>query len=144
MKDKWIKRWQVPGSNGNVWTVAIDKDGNYGCSCPAWKFRRLECRHIQHVKTCGPKPGTTTEIKKPDMRPYNIEHPEYDEKQNLIKYPLVRLGGVDLSLEVEIDVMMMQHGYSTAEVKERRHLPNSWTRRAIYHHYKQTKEDPID
>jgi len=30
MKDKWIKRWDVPGSNGKTWRVAVDKDGNFG------------------------------------------------------------------------------------------------------------------
>ena len=50
MKDKWIKRWDVPGSNGKAWRVAVDKDGNYGCSCPRWKFKREECHHILLVK----------------------------------------------------------------------------------------------
>ena len=52
-KDKWIRRWKVPGSNGNTWTVAQDKDGNYGCSCPRWtrgKYKREDCHHILAVK----------------------------------------------------------------------------------------------
>lgn len=49
--DRWVKRWEVPSSSGNgTYTVAVDKDDNYGCSCPAWKFRRQECHHIKQVK----------------------------------------------------------------------------------------------
>ena len=51
-RDKWVKRWQVPSSSeaGRYWTVAIDRDGNWGCSCPVWKFRRQECHHIRTVQ----------------------------------------------------------------------------------------------
>lgn len=48
---KWIKKWKVNSSSSDrIYTVAIDKNGNYGCSCPAWKFRRQECKHIKSVK----------------------------------------------------------------------------------------------
>lgn len=53
-KDRWVKRWQVPKSSGEgTWTVAIDREGNYGCSCPIWKFKRQECHHIKLVKMGG-------------------------------------------------------------------------------------------
>jgi hypothetical protein len=49
--DKWIRRWVVPASKADkFWTVAVDADGNYGCSCPVWKFRRIECKHIREIK----------------------------------------------------------------------------------------------
>ena len=49
--DKWIKRFKVQSSSGNGdYIVAIDKEGNYGCSCPVWKFRRQECHHIKQIK----------------------------------------------------------------------------------------------
>jgi len=51
--NKWVKKWKVPGSNSNIWTVAQDKDGNYGCSCPLWKFKRQECHHILQIKETG-------------------------------------------------------------------------------------------
>lgn len=54
---KWINRWNIPSSTSDgTWTVAMDRDGNYGCSCPVWKFRREECHHIRQVK------GMTDEI----------------------------------------------------------------------------------
>lgn len=53
-KDRWVKRWEVPKSSGDGnWIVAIDKDGNYGCSCPVWKFKRQECHHILEIKQNG-------------------------------------------------------------------------------------------
>ena len=52
--DKWIKRWKVPSdSSDSIYTVAVDYDGNFGCSCPQWKFRRRtggDCKHIIRIK----------------------------------------------------------------------------------------------
>ena len=45
----WVEKWEVDGSNGKTWVVAKDTDGNYGCSCPVWKFKREECKHIRKV-----------------------------------------------------------------------------------------------
>lgn len=48
---KWIERWEVPSSNGDkTYTVARDEEGNFGCDCPAYKFRRQVCRHIQEIR----------------------------------------------------------------------------------------------
>ena len=46
---KWVKKWDVDGSNGNVYVVSIDDEGNYGCSCPVWKFKRKTCKHITYI-----------------------------------------------------------------------------------------------
>lgn len=68
---KWIKRWYILSSNGiDYYTVAQAEDGSWGCSCPAWKFRRLECKHIKAVKVnpdayLDQKPALTTENKYP-------------------------------------------------------------------------------
>jgi len=52
MADKWIQRWEVTSHSNpdKTYVVAIDGDGGWGCSCPVWKFRRLECKHIRQVK----------------------------------------------------------------------------------------------
>ena len=46
----WIQKWEVDGSNGKVWIVALSDKGTFGCSCPSWKFRRVECHHIKYIK----------------------------------------------------------------------------------------------
>lgn len=50
--DRWVERWNVVStSSGNTYTVAKDRDGNFGCSCPRWKFKREECKHIAQIKS---------------------------------------------------------------------------------------------
>jgi hypothetical protein len=53
---KWVNRWNILGSTGNHHIVAQATDGTYGCSCPVWKFKRQECKHIRYVKNnlCTP------------------------------------------------------------------------------------------
>jgi hypothetical protein len=48
-KDNWVHRWFVNTHAGKQYTVAMREDGSFGCSCPAWKFRREECKHIQKI-----------------------------------------------------------------------------------------------
>lgn len=48
---KWVKRWEIESWAGkDPYVVSISVDGQWGCSCPQWKFRRKECKHIQEVK----------------------------------------------------------------------------------------------
>lgn len=131
--DKWVKRWKVDGSNGNVWTVAIDKDGNYGCSCPQWKFYRKSCKHIQSIKA-NPNLASDTKhiISRPELIPANILRPTFDRMKNTIFYPLVPLGAAGVWMEVTICWFLLEHGFSWCEVREHRHLPASWTRAAVY------------
>jgi len=132
---KWIKKWKVEGSRGDIYTVAVDTEGNYGCSCPQWKFRRQECKHIKYIKQTKPEPEILIKPKKPTLVPAKIDHPVYDERNNVIMYPLVRIEPFDVKLEVEIDVFLMEHGYSWQEVREKRNLPRSWTKKAVYAYY---------
>lgn len=136
---KWVKKWRVEGSNGNIYTVALSETGEYGCSCPAWKFRRIHCKHIQYIEKHQPEAGwiEPIKVKKPPYRFYNIPHPYYDKKEGIIKLPLVPLDPSGLNLEVEICVCLMENGYSWGDVKDFRHIPNQWTRKAVYSHYNQ-------
>ncbi len=126
---KWIKKWKVQSSSGDGnYIVAIDENSNYGCSCPVWKFRRQECHHIVKIKQSGSK-----EIKvldKPEAILANVTKPIF--KDGKILYPLVPLYPSDIHMEVTIDVFLIKYGYSFTEVKEKRHLPNSWTKKAVF------------
>ena len=86
--DRWIQRWNVPGSNGHTWIVAKDREGNYGCSCPVWKFKRIECHHILAIKN---NPQSAGQIKYRDAQPGNVG--EVTIKKDVVLYPLVPLGG---------------------------------------------------
>lgn len=48
----WINRWKIESDNtiGKYYTVAENDEGEFGCDCPIWKYRRIECHHIREVK----------------------------------------------------------------------------------------------
>lgn len=49
---KWVRKYKVQG-DGSVYTISIDENGNFGCSCPGWRFKkepRPPCKHIQHFE----------------------------------------------------------------------------------------------
>lgn len=51
MSYKWVKKWAVPSDTSmEIYTVSISVDEVWGCSCPHWKFRKMECDHIRKVK----------------------------------------------------------------------------------------------
>ena len=45
----WIEKYKIKGEHG-IYVVSLKDDGTWGCSCPQWKFRRIECHHIDIVK----------------------------------------------------------------------------------------------
>lgn len=127
-RDRWVRRWKVPGSNGNEWTVAVDEAGNYGCSCPRWKFKREECHHIMQVKA-----GAVTEAEISSRPKYvlaMVETPILKDGELFI--PLVAIGDTDM--EATICYTMLENGYSMGEIKEMRHIPRNWTAKAITAH----------
>lgn len=50
-KGRWVEYYSCPsGSNPDLtYVVAKDRAGEWGCSCPRWKFHRENCKHIQRV-----------------------------------------------------------------------------------------------
>lgn len=56
VKNVWVKKWTVTSFTDSSisYTVSQAKDGHYGCSCPAWRFKkadlttglRPDCKHI--------------------------------------------------------------------------------------------------
>ena len=49
---KWIERIPVDSFTSDVtYIVGISDKGEYGCSCPVWKFRQQECKHVILVKS---------------------------------------------------------------------------------------------
>lgn len=62
---KWVDRWPVEGSTGNIYTVAKDDRGQYACSCLGWTrhIPRKDCRHIRYIREQQPEPGWIEPIK---------------------------------------------------------------------------------
>ena len=54
----WISKMTVRGSRGDLYTVSVAESGAWGCSCPAWRFKkkdhatgeRPDCKHIIATK----------------------------------------------------------------------------------------------
>jgi hypothetical protein len=48
----WIRKWEVESAtdSSRSYTVSQSDTGEFGCSCPAWIYRRDECSHIRRVK----------------------------------------------------------------------------------------------
>lgn len=48
----WVEFWEVPSqsSAGTAYIVARRVLGQFGCSCPQWKFKHKPCKHIDIVK----------------------------------------------------------------------------------------------
>ena len=46
----WVEKYKIRGEHG-VYTVSIDDKGMWGCSCPVWKFKRRQCKHIDALET---------------------------------------------------------------------------------------------
>lgn len=130
--DKWVKRWQVPKSSGDGhWVVAIDRDGNYGCSCPVWKFKRQECHHIKLVKQGD---GNIIEpAKRPEYVLAKVNKPIFDKKSNRLLCPLVGIPDA-MMMEATICFYLLKYGYSMGEIRELRHIPREWSARAIMAH----------
>jgi hypothetical protein len=54
--DRYQARYSVPRSSGDkTWTVSQTRAGEWQCSCPVWRFKRQECKHIVAVQD---DPGT--------------------------------------------------------------------------------------
>lgn len=51
VKGRWkgAERFEVGSNTLDDWYVVSHLGDEWGCSCPAWKFRREECKHILRV-----------------------------------------------------------------------------------------------
>lgn len=140
--DKWVKRWKVPSTTNpdQIHIVALDKDGNYGCSCPVWKFHRKECHHIIQVKS---NPDANTEIVVVPQRPKyvlaRVLKPEYDKETHSLLIPLIGIPDAQM-MEATICYYLLKYGYSLSEIRDMRRIPPSWTKEAIINHVKTNGE----
>lgn len=121
---KWIRKWQIDGSKGKTWTVSEDADGNYGCSCPVWKFKRIQCHHIEAVRKGASKlrfamVGKAVIVDSGSCR--------YDPDNNALYLPNYMSHYRDTSELARIAKMMLEHGFTMEEFRNRYDLSDDWT-----------------
>lgn len=134
---RYTKQWQVPSSIGTgIWTVSLDKNGGYSCSCPRWKFKRENCKHIQDVRGGG---YDSRVVNKPGIVLAMIEKPVFKQGKNELWIPLKSLPDT-IGMEATICFYMMRYGYNISEVREIRKIPASWTADAIKDHIRRHGE----
>jgi len=128
-KMKWIRKWDIESESSNKkYVVSLSDEDTWGCSCPAWKFRRQECKHIVRVKLNPERyEETKDQLPKPEYVLARVEKPKYDEKNNRLLIPLIRIEPYDVKMEAIICYIMAKHGYKWKEIIEIRNLSNAWT-----------------
>ena len=128
----WIKKWKVKSENSNrVYVVSLSDKGKWGCSCPAWIFNRIECKHIIRVKLNPDRYEVENPVKKPEYTLANVEKPTYREKENKLLIPLIRIEPYDYKMEALICYTMAKYGYLWKEIKEIRNLNPFWTLKKV-------------
>lgn len=109
MADKWKVRWKVPSESDpdKVYTVARDAEGQYGCSCPVWKFRRRECKHIQAVKDGEHNPVGEPQRGEPEIVFANVREVTPETRDGAVRLltPLVPLDHVHFQATVVYDLL---------------------------------------
>jgi hypothetical protein len=131
MPDKWIKRWKVPShSSDKVYTVAQDATGEYGCSCPVWKFKRQECKHIKEVKDGAYASIDAPPAKEPEIVLANVrEVCEADDGDGRLLVPLMPLD--DTHFQATLIYDLLRHGVNWGTCKERYGLAKRNSKKAI-------------
>lgn len=124
----WVKKWKVKSENSNrVYVVSLSDKDEWGCTCPAWIFNRIECKHIIRVKLNPDRYKVEKPVEKPEYILANVDKPIYKEKENKLLIPLIRIEPYDYKMEALICYNMAKYGYLWKEIKEIRNLNPIWT-----------------
>lgn len=114
-----------------MWVVSQAADGEWGCSCPVWKYRRKACKHIEEVRATA---NLRTEKRRAEYRLAMIRKPVYLEEDNVLLIPLVRLPDT-VMMEATIIYNMLLHGFSWSEIRSiRHHVPRQWSAQRVIDH----------
>jgi len=124
----WVKKWHIKSESSNKeYVVSLSDENIWGCSCPAWKFRRQECKHIIMVKLNPGRYDLEKPVEKPEYILAKVEKPTYKEKENKLLIPLIRIEPYDYKMEALICYTMAKYGYLWKEIKEIRNLSDICT-----------------
>jgi hypothetical protein len=119
---KWLQSFEVPSTSGRgTYIVSLDTIGNWGCSCPQWKFRRVACKHVLSVQAQVAETRPHLERVIPTCRAANVLELT-KERDDLLLIPLLPLNDDHFLATVVVDLLM--HGIPFFEIRQRYHLPS--------------------
>ncbi len=74
----YSQKWDIRSESDPsiFYRVSRRSSGEYECSCPVWKFKRQECKHIRKIK----EGGSSCKADSGEVRKEMKEHPWADKK----------------------------------------------------------------
>lgn len=123
MSKEYVSKWSVPRSDGlGFWTVSLDDNGEFSCSCPVWKFKREECHHIEDIRgECAAANLSTHGNRPPAVYVlYGGRTIAYEPEANRLLIPLIPFGARGEEMEAQIIVALLLHGWTMRDIRSRR------------------------
>jgi superfamily II DNA or RNA helicase len=76
-----LRSWRVPSESrpGVEYTVTLNDDGTWSCTCPHYMYRHMECKHILKVKG-GLSAPKASYVVHPMVREGAVEDREYQRR----------------------------------------------------------------
>ena len=127
----YVESWSNPNKKYKVCQLS---DGSFSCSCPAWVYRRQECKHIQQVKHQLAMGNDFGSIAYKDiwiLQPYNSENvklirQKIDREKRECKYyvgvPLIPVAPPNFKLMNKLYAQLRKLGVPKKVIKEYWHL----------------------
>ena len=124
---KWIAKWVIKGLKGETFIVRRNPEGQFSCTCPIWRYRRHECKHIQEIKSQLEYRRDFRNLQrntpKPDCVVADVEKPTFVRETNQLLLPVKKAGDVgELHMEATICHTMLKFGFTMEEVREIRNM----------------------
>lgn len=115
---KWVKKWDVGSHStpGEFYVVSLAEDGSYGCSCPRWKFKRVQCGHIEDVLAGHVAPRGEEQKVEPVIVLANVREVTLTDDDRVL-VPLMPIG--DTHFEAALVYDLLQAGVRWGTVKKR-------------------------
>ena len=127
----FVESWSDPNKKYKVCQL---EDGSFTCSCPAWIFRRKECKHIEQIKHHVAMGNDFGLIAYKDiwiLMPYKSENvklirreidKEKRECRHYIGVPLIPIDPPDFKLMNKLYTQLRELGVPKKIIKEYWHL----------------------
>ncbi len=119
--NQWIQSFEVPSSSGRgTYRVSQDRNGQFGCSCPHWKYRHQPCKHIETIKNQVRAGHAPILHDIPTCIPANVRSVQRRDAESLL-VPLIPLNHPQFLATVVVDLLL--HGIPFQNIRSQYHLP---------------------